>query len=44
MAIVRYLACDVDAAANENVTGPGGKQIVLGDCDGYPVELFEARQ
>jgi catechol 2,3-dioxygenase-like lactoylglutathione lyase family enzyme len=29
---------------NEVVTGPGGKQIVLEDHDGNPVELFEARQ
>ena len=29
---------------NEIVTGPGGKQIVLEDGDGNPVELFEARQ
>jgi catechol 2,3-dioxygenase-like lactoylglutathione lyase family enzyme len=29
---------------NEIVTGPGGKQIVLDDLDGNPVELFEARQ
>jgi catechol 2,3-dioxygenase-like lactoylglutathione lyase family enzyme len=29
---------------NEIVSGPGGKQIVLEDCDGNPVELFEARQ
>jgi catechol 2,3-dioxygenase-like lactoylglutathione lyase family enzyme len=29
---------------NEIVTGPGGKQIVLEDHDGNPVELFEARQ
>jgi catechol 2,3-dioxygenase-like lactoylglutathione lyase family enzyme len=29
---------------NEIVTGPGGKQIVLDDVDGNPVELFEARQ
>jgi catechol 2,3-dioxygenase-like lactoylglutathione lyase family enzyme len=28
---------------NEIVTGPGGKQIVLEDGDGNPVELFEAR-
>jgi catechol 2,3-dioxygenase-like lactoylglutathione lyase family enzyme len=28
---------------NEIVTGPGGKQIVLDDLDGNPVELFEAR-
>jgi catechol 2,3-dioxygenase-like lactoylglutathione lyase family enzyme len=29
---------------NEIVTGPGGKQIVLEDGDGNPIELFEARQ
>jgi catechol 2,3-dioxygenase-like lactoylglutathione lyase family enzyme len=29
---------------NEIITGPGGKQIVLDDLDGNPVELFEARQ
>jgi len=29
---------------NEIVTGPGGKQIVLEDHDGNPVELFEARR
>ena len=28
---------------NEIVNGPGGKQIVLDDGDGNPVELFEAR-
>jgi len=28
---------------NEMVSGPGGKQIVLDDGDGNPVELFEAR-
>ena len=28
---------------NEVVSGPGGKQIVLDDGDGNPVELFEAR-
>jgi catechol 2,3-dioxygenase-like lactoylglutathione lyase family enzyme len=29
---------------NEIVTGPGGKQIVLDDRDGNPIELFEARR
>jgi catechol 2,3-dioxygenase-like lactoylglutathione lyase family enzyme len=29
---------------NEIVTGPGGKQIILEDTDGNPIELFEARQ
>jgi catechol 2,3-dioxygenase-like lactoylglutathione lyase family enzyme len=28
---------------NEIVSGPGGKQIVLEDGDGNPLELFEAR-
>jgi catechol 2,3-dioxygenase-like lactoylglutathione lyase family enzyme len=28
---------------NEIVTGPGGRQILLEDRDGNPVELFEAR-
>ena len=28
---------------NEVVTGPGGRQIVVDDPDGNPVELFEAR-
>ena len=28
---------------NEIESGPGGKQIVLEDGDGNPVELFEAR-
>jgi glyoxylase I family protein len=27
---------------NDVVVGPGGKQIVLEDPDGNPVELFEA--
>jgi hypothetical protein len=29
---------------NDIVTGPGGRQIVLDDPDGNPVELFEARR
>jgi len=29
---------------NEILTGPGGKQIVLDDGDGNPIELFEARR
>jgi catechol 2,3-dioxygenase-like lactoylglutathione lyase family enzyme len=28
---------------NDIVTGPGGKQILLDDPDGNPIELFEAR-
>ncbi len=29
---------------NEIVSGPGGKQILLEDPDGNPIELFEARR
>jgi predicted enzyme related to lactoylglutathione lyase len=29
---------------NEIVSGPGGRQIVLDDPDGNPIELFEARR
>ena len=28
---------------NDVVTGPGGRQIVVDDPDGNPIELFEAR-
>ena len=28
---------------NEVVSGPGGRQIVVDDPDGNPIELFEAR-
>ena len=28
---------------NDLVTGPGGRQIVVDDPDGNPIELFEAR-
>ena len=29
---------------NDVVSGPGGKQILLEDPDGNPIELFEARR
>jgi catechol 2,3-dioxygenase-like lactoylglutathione lyase family enzyme len=29
---------------NDVVTGPGGKQILVEDPDGNPIELFEARR
>ena len=29
---------------NDVVSGPGGKQILINDPDGNPIELFEARQ
>ena len=28
---------------NEVMSGPGGKEIILDDPDGNPIELFEAR-
>ena len=28
---------------NDIITGPGGRQIVVDDPDGNPIELFEAR-
>lgn len=48
MANVRYLVNDVDAAGahfrNEIVTGPGGRQILVEDPSGNPVELFEPKE
>jgi hypothetical protein len=43
---VRYIVDDVDAAIdvrfrNDIVTGVGGKQILVEDPSGNPVELFE---
>jgi len=32
------------ALRNDIVSGPGGKQILVDDPDGNPVELFEARR
>jgi catechol 2,3-dioxygenase-like lactoylglutathione lyase family enzyme len=29
---------------NEVMSGPGGKEIILDDPDGNPIELFEARE
>jgi len=29
---------------NEVISGPGGRQIVVDDPDGNPIELFEARR
>jgi catechol 2,3-dioxygenase-like lactoylglutathione lyase family enzyme len=29
---------------NDVVTGPGGKQVLVDDPDGNPIELFEARR
>jgi len=50
MATVRYLVSDVErlreAGAtfrNDIVKGQGGRQILVDDPDGNPIELFEAR-
>jgi catechol 2,3-dioxygenase-like lactoylglutathione lyase family enzyme len=43
-ATVEQLRGSGAAFRNEIVTGPGGKQILLEDPDGNPIELFEARR
>jgi predicted enzyme related to lactoylglutathione lyase len=42
--IVERLRGSGAAFRNAIVTGPGGKQILLQDPDGNPIELFEARR
>jgi hypothetical protein len=49
MANVRYLVHDVDAAAGTHlrsdiVSGPGGRQLVVDDPSGNPVELFQPQR
>jgi catechol 2,3-dioxygenase-like lactoylglutathione lyase family enzyme len=41
---VAALRADGVGFRNEVVTGPGGKQILVDDPDGNPIELFEARR
>lgn len=43
-ALVAGLRADGATFRNDIVTGPGGKQILLEDPDGNPIELFEARR
>jgi catechol 2,3-dioxygenase-like lactoylglutathione lyase family enzyme len=43
-ATVAALRADGVAFRNDIVTGPGGKQILVDDPDGNPIELFEARR
>lgn len=43
-ATVAALRADGVAFRNDVVTGPGGKQILVDDPDGNPIELFEARR
>jgi catechol 2,3-dioxygenase-like lactoylglutathione lyase family enzyme len=41
--LVDYLRKGEATFRNDIVTGPGGKQILLDDPDGNPIELFQAR-
>ena len=43
-AVVEALGEDGAVFRNDIVTGPGGRQILVEDPDGNPVELFEARR
>ena len=43
-AVIEALGADGAVFRNDVVTGPGGKQILIEDPDGNPVELFEARR
>jgi len=42
--LVERLRRDSATFRNDIVKGPGGKQILLEDPDGNPIELFEARR
>ncbi len=41
---VAALTADGVRFRNTVVTGPGGKQVLVDDPDGNPIELFEARR
>ena len=43
-AVVESLGAAGSRFRNDVVTGPGGKQILIEDPDGNPIELFEARR
>jgi catechol 2,3-dioxygenase-like lactoylglutathione lyase family enzyme len=43
-AVIEMLGAAGSRFRNDVVTGPGGKQILIEDPDGNPVELFEARR
>ena len=43
-AVIEALGEDGAVFRNDIVTGPGGKQILVEDPDGNPIELFEARR
>jgi catechol 2,3-dioxygenase-like lactoylglutathione lyase family enzyme len=43
-AVIESLGSAGTGFRNDVVTGPGGRQIVVDDPDGNPIELFEARR
>ena len=43
-AVIESLGAAGAAFRNDVVTGPGGKQILIEDPDGNPIELFEAKR
>jgi catechol 2,3-dioxygenase-like lactoylglutathione lyase family enzyme len=43
-AVVESLGSAGAVFRNDIVTGPGGRQILIEDPDGNPIELFEARR
>ena len=43
-AVVEALGADGAVFRNDVVSGPGGKQILVEDPEGNPIELFEARR
>jgi catechol 2,3-dioxygenase-like lactoylglutathione lyase family enzyme len=43
-AVIESLGAAGARFRNDVVSGPGGKQILIEDPDGNPVELFEARR
>jgi len=42
--LVERLRTSGTAFRNDIISGPGGKQILVDDPDGNPIELFEARR
>jgi catechol 2,3-dioxygenase-like lactoylglutathione lyase family enzyme len=43
-AVIESLGAAGAVFRNDVVTGPGGKQILIEDPDGNPIELFEAKR
>ena len=43
-AVIESLGAAGGVFRNDAVTGPGGRQILIEDPDGNPIELFEARR